>query len=568
MTLILASVFVGVAAGAAVPAATPPAPNATSAAPAAPALVAVYPNPVLADDRGEFVVVAVAPGTDLGGLTVTDGETALALPDRSASGRLTVATDPVVRDLTDDPVVVVPGVLRLANGGERVELRRDGRVLDAVTFPRAPEGAVYRRTPSGWAWRRLGATSFPVRTARDVPARLFVLPDAPGVALDVLRSADRRLWLAGYTLTSARVADALCGAAVRGVDTRVLVELEPVGGMAVSQARLLDRLAGCGVAVRVVGGPGGRYTFHHAKYAVADDRAVVMTENWKPSGVGGRSSRGWGVVVASPDVADALAATFAADAGWRDARPWLAVREVRRFSRVEAPANATYPAVYTPVAVSGVDVEVVVAPDHAEARVVALLDGADESIRAVQVSVGGPDQPFVRALLRAARRGVSVRLLLADAWYVRDHNREVAETLTDAAREEGIPLRVRLAAPRGRYEKIHAKAAVVDDEHVLIGSLNWNNVSARENREVALVLHGEAAARYYARAFDGDWRGGRWRLPVGLVAAAAVLGLVAGGFAVRTIEFDPGREAAVRPGEPDGVVAEVDPDREVPTGPW
>ncbi|MDZ7702080.1 MAG: phospholipase D-like domain-containing protein [Halobacteriales archaeon] len=191
------------------------------------------------------------------------------------------------------------------------------------------------------------------------------------------------------------------------------------------------------------------------------------------------------------------------------------------------------------------------APDNAEARVIALLDGAERTIRVLQVSVGGRDQPFVRALVRAARRGVTVELLLADAWYVRERNRAVADTLNGLARQEGLPLRVRLATPRGRFGKIHAKGAVVDGEHVLLGSLNWNNASARRNREVALVLHGGGAGDYYAAVFDADWQGGRWRLPVGLPAAAALLALAAAAFGRRSIEFEDPERQGVAPVEPE-----------------
>ncbi|MFB6353680.1 MAG: phosphatidylserine/phosphatidylglycerophosphate/cardiolipin synthase family protein [Halobacteriales archaeon] len=549
--VVLLALTVPAAAAGQSPSPTPTPANGAPAGPDAPRLVAVYPNPTFPGDRGEFVVVRVPANTPLGTLALADGETTVGLPDRELAGRVAVATDPVVATLTDAPVVLVPGPLRLANRGEQLVLLGGDGVVDRVSYADAPEGLLYRRTPTGWTWRAPGATSFPVRSGRASSARLFVLPDAPAAVLAPLRDADRRLWLAGYTFTSRRVADVLCAARSRGVDVRVLVELEPVSGMTTVGARRLDRLAGCGVTVRAIGGPRARYAFHHAKYAVVDDRAVVLTENWKPAGVGGRSSRGWGVVLTSPAVADALAETFAADAGWRDARPWRIARRDRRFVPANSPANGTFPAAFTPVAVEDVGVEVVVAPDNAERRTVALLDGARTSIRVIQVSVGGERQPFVRALLRAARRGVSVKLLLAGVWYVREDNRAVAQALNELAREEGLPLDVRLAAPHGRYGKIHAKAAVVDGEHVLLGSLNWNNASARRNREVDVVLHSPAAARYYGRVFDADWQGGRWRVPAGLVVVAAALALAAAGFAARRIEFDPGGDEGVVPA-PDG----------------
>lgn len=160
----------------------PAAPVAAQAT-AGPQIVAVYPNPAYEDDRGEFVVLEIPEGTT-GNLSLSDGETVVTLPDRRPSGRVAVATEPVVRNLTEPPVVLVPGPFRLANSGETVTLRVAGEAVHSVTYARAPEGSIYRSGPDGWHWQRLGATSFPVRTAEDARARLFVLPDAPEAALE------------------------------------------------------------------------------------------------------------------------------------------------------------------------------------------------------------------------------------------------------------------------------------------------------------------------------------------------------------------------------------------------
>jgi phosphatidylserine/phosphatidylglycerophosphate/cardiolipin synthase-like enzyme len=519
---------------------------ATDRAVQTPHIVSIYPNPVYPGDRGEFVVLSLPAENRSPTLTLTDGEDRVTVPtDRS--GRLAVATEVAARNLTDVPVLVADGPLKLANAGEWVALRSDRRELDNVSYPQAPEGELYTETDDGWAWQRLGTTSFPVRRSESAAARLLVLPGAPEAVIEPLRDAQRRLWLAAYTFTSRRIVRVLCAASRRDVDVRVLVEREPVNGLSATSADRLDRLTACGASVQLIGGPRSRYAFHHAKYAIADDRAVVLTENWKPSGTGGRSNRGWGVVVRDERVADALAATFKADSSWRDTEPWSAVRAQHTLTRTAVPANGSYQGGATPVSASGLSVEVLLAPENAEDRVVELLDGATRSIRVIQVAVGGRNQPFVRALVRAARRGVRVRLLLADAWFVREQNRAMADRLNALAREADLPLRARLVTPRSRFGKIHAKGAVVDGEHVLVGSLNWNNASARENREVALLLHGEAAGAYYAAVFDADWQGGRWQVPIGLVAVTAVLVLAAAAFARRSMEFEVADAQRVRP---------------------
>jgi phosphatidylserine/phosphatidylglycerophosphate/cardiolipin synthase-like enzyme len=528
------------------------APGAAAPERTEPSVVAVYPDPVAGGDAGEFVVLDLPAPTDLGDYRLCDGGGCVALPNRSAEGRVAITAAPGrVRDLTETPVLGASSPLGLANGGERVELRRDGRTVDAVRYGRASEGAVYRRTTTDadaasrvWTWRPLGATDQPAVESGPAPVEAFVLPDSPEVVRETLAAADDRLLLAGYTFTSERIADALIDARERGVAVRVLVEGEPVGGASARQAAVLDRLVAAGVEVRAVGGRHARYDYHHAKYAVVDDRALVLTENWKPAGVGGRSSRGWGVVVHDPATASALAATFRADAGWRDARPWSEVRSGQRFERALA-ANGSYPSRIDAERVRAERVRVLVAPDNAGRGVRELLAGANESVSVVQMSLGGADGPFAAALVRAARRGVRVRVLLSGAWYVREDNRAVADRLNARADREELPLTVRLADPGDRFEKIHAKGSVVDGQAVALGSLNWNERAADRNREVVVVLGGEAAADYYGRAFADDWRassegrggeGGR-PVPAGLIGAVGAA-VVAALIVARRSEFE------------------------------
>jgi phosphatidylserine/phosphatidylglycerophosphate/cardiolipin synthase-like enzyme len=526
---------------------TGPAPSPTHASAASagpnettgPRIAAVYPNPVARNDRGEFVVLDVPPETRLGRYALTDGDGDLSLPNVTASGRVAVAAVPArVRNLTDLRVVNATGSVALANAGERIRLVRENDTVASARYREAPEGELGRYDDRGaLAWEPLGTTDRPVVSATGGSVRAFALPDAPDAAVDLLRGADDRILLAGYTFESRRAARALERASERGVDVRVLLEGQPVDGISRRQARLLDSLVEAGVSVDLLGGPHGRYAYHHAKYAVVDDRAVVLTENWKPSGTGGHSSRGWGATVGQPRVVDGLVETFEADADWKGARPWRQARQGRTF-RTTTPGNGSYPSRHDPAQVQVDRTELLVAPDNAGDRVVEALDAATESIDVVQMSVDGPDQRFLRATLRAARRGVDVRILLSSAWYVEEENRRLVERLRERADAEGLPLEAKLASPDGAFEKIHAKGAVVDGETVLLGSLNWNDDSIRKNREVMLLLHGDEVGSYYRSVFESDWGGAdeEFPLPLGIIAAIGGC-VVLAALVARRIEF-------------------------------
>mgnify|MGYP000403939169 CR=1 FL=1 len=504
-----------------------PGPSASDAANSNVFITAIYPNPVTDGDAGEYVVLSAPTETNVTGWTLSDDHSTVRLPNVTVSGRIALSTDPErVANLTDAPVYALDGHLPLANGGENLILGDGQRAVTTVRYTDAPEGELGRVTNGTVTWEPLGTTDFDVRRGDGGRVRTFVLPDAGGLPADVLASAENRISLAAYTFTSQNVAETLLAARDRGVDVRVLVEGGPVGGMTSRQARLLDRLTSGGVQVKAIGGDAARVDHHHAKYAVVDDRAMVLTENWKPAGTGGHSSRGWGVVLSDSAIVDGLVDTFEADAGWHDGIPWREFRESRAFSE-GSPTLSRYPARYTPQRHDATGASLLVAPDNAEEAVIDRLDDAESAIDVVQAGVGGVDQSFVRALQRAAERGVEVRLLLSRAWYSAEENRAVAEQLEQWADRADASLSVRLARPRDRFGKIHAKGVVVDGETVLVGSLNWNDHSARENREVVLAIEGRGPAAYFERVFNDDWTAAVWRLSVGLAALVAVAALLA-----------------------------------------
>ena len=527
-----------------------------SAAAGEPRIVELYPNPTTAENRGEYLVVSLP---ERGNWSLSDGYYDAGIP-ANASGTVTLSTAPnrtasilagdsgtaaavadrrEIRRLTD--------YFPLSASGDRIELRRSGTAVDVVAYDRAREG--YRWRASWDEWRPRGYDPRSPESTADAAVTPFVLPDSPGMPVDPLRSADERLFVAGYTLTSERVADALVAAADRGVRVRVLLEGSPVGGFPARSARLLDRLTAAGVEVRILDGEVERFRFHHPKYAVADDRAVVLTENWKPSGTGGHSNRGWGVVVgggagveggadagdgAGTDrdaaVAADLAALFRADFEARDARPWRAFRADTEFHD-GGRANGSYPTRFdAPAEPAAADVTVLTAPGNAADRIVSRIDAADERVLAVVPRVGGPNDRIVRALRRAADRGVDVHLLLSDAWYDREANRNLSERFADE------PIAVDLAEPRGRFGKVHAKGLVVDDAAV-VGSLNWNPSARTNNREVLLAVENESVADFYARAYAADWRGGGIQLPIAFVGGFGVALAAAGAVARRGIAF-------------------------------
>ncbi|ADJ15544.1 phospholipase D-like domain-containing protein [Halalkalicoccus jeotgali] len=512
--------------------------GSAAGAPTGASIVEIYPNTHHPDNAGEYVVVAFPAESDLAAFSLADGETSTPLGTETVSGTVAFSRTPeTTREMVEYPVYELPERFEMAQSGETIRLRRNSEPVDEATYERAPDGERWILADDGWEWRPRGATEF---DARDLPAEratAFSLPDSPETPIETLRDADERLYLAGYSFHSERALESLIAAHERGVEVRVLVDGTPVGGQSKAEAAALDRLSAAGVEVRVFEGSARRYRYHHPKYAVVDDRALVMTENWKPAGTGGESSRGWGVVVEGEAVATELAAVFEADAGWEDTAPW---DRSLAGTLVEAdPPDGEFADRFEPTTAEVESVRVVTAPDNAEVETLSLLSEAEESIRIQQPTIAR-DHAFLEAAVDAAKRGVEVRILLDSSWYVEEENRELVRWLEDQAEAGGLPIEARLVDSE-RFEKLHAKGVVVDDHTAMVGSLNWNANSVENNREVALIVESEAIAGHFATVFETDWEdggGGRPSLPVGLglgVAAATGGAVLVGS---RVLRFD------------------------------
>ncbi|WP_137289981.1 phospholipase D-like domain-containing protein [Natronorubrum halophilum] len=518
--------------------------TATNATVAAPRIVELYPNPTTQGNVGEYLVLETPPETRLENWTLTDGHTTASLPNETVSGRVAVSTDPdATARLTAHSVLEFEGTLRLAVNGDDLELRNETTTIDTVAYDRAPLAERWYRStdgdrratagssPTTGVWHPRGATCLPVSSADVDEATAFVLPDAPEIPRETIRAADDRLLLAGYTFTSERIAADLVEAAGRGVDVAVLLESSPVGGTPQATESVLETLEAGGVDVRVTGGEGARYRYHHPKYAVADDRVLVTSENWKPSGIGGASSRGWGVRLEDATLAADLATVFRTDyEGW-DTESGATHRERTSFvddEGVESASNAL-PTEHEPATVPLDSAELLVAPDNAEERVIELLAAAEDEILVKQASIAA-DADVLEETIEAARRGVDVKILLDSTWYHEDQNDALAGELERIAADESLSLEVTLVEETDRFEKIHAKGVVIDRETAIVGSANWNENSFENNREVLLALHGETVATYYADVFEADWSGdgGSWRLPFGVtLTTLAALALAA-----------------------------------------
>ncbi|MBM4281265.1 MAG: hypothetical protein FJ137_11085 [Deltaproteobacteria bacterium] len=389
-----------------------------------------------------------------------------------------------------------------------------------------------------------------------------------------LDGAQRSIRVRIYELTNPRIVEALVRAKLRGLDVVIYLEGAPVGGIADQERWLLDRAHKAGIPCYFLGSTPKnpikpRYRFDHSKYVIVDDEKVIIgSENYGRSGVpivNSWGNRGWMVHIQQPQLVAQLKAVWDADlrldqgtplAGdivaidasatdayglpYRD--PSFVPDDSIRRGRYDAPAD--------PVLVDDeMMLELVLSPDtslNEHSAIMGVIERADHTLFIEQNSIRRrwgkknddddtegdvPNLPL-QAVLAAARRGVSVRVLLDSTWYnvQGDEDRDNDNTalfLNNLAAQEGLDLMAKVVnLEETALEKIHTKGVIADpddkDGEVFIGSINWTENSFKGNREVGVVVGHPSVAGYYAKLFRRDWAHSRiYQVPVVVDKATA-----------------------------------------------
>ncbi len=97
-------------------------------------------------------------------------------------------------------------------------------------------------------------------------------------------------------------------------------------------------------------------------------------------------------------------------------------------------------------------------------------------------------------LLNAHNRGVRIRVII-DATAAKNEY-----TKHEILRAAGIPVKV-----ENFGGKMHAKSAVIDDEYLITGSMNWTGAGERGNDENTIIIRSAPLSRQYRAWFQTLW---------------------------------------------------------------
>jgi phosphatidylserine/phosphatidylglycerophosphate/cardiolipin synthase-like enzyme len=151
-----------------------------------------------------------------------------------------------------------------------------------------------------------------------------------------------------------------------------------------------------------------------------------------------------------------------------------------------------------------------------------------------------PDySPLIRSLVSASKRGAKVRVLLNDdkvfggggasandsgddnlfltlqkvgnivnlaPFATKNTNQDTVDYLNELAECDNLSLEARIVdIQQLEITYIHNKGILVDDDQVLVSSINGTRNSIMNNREVGVQLTSKPASKYYSGAFNFDW---------------------------------------------------------------
>ncbi|MEJ5199867.1 MAG: phospholipase D-like domain-containing protein, partial [Anaerolineae bacterium] len=408
-----------------------------------------------------------------------------------------------------------------------------------------------RRTQyPGWSLERFFRPQVAVEEAN---LMVIVAPDHSYAALRaLLEAAQESILFEGYTFDSAPLGELLAARARAGVQVTLLLDGSPVGGVTDQQRWIVQQIAEAGGRVYYLRankatGAHKRYLYQHGKFWVLDGRlALIGSENPGPESFpdddkadGTRGRRGVYLATDARSVVAGLLDYMAADIApgrhgdvwaWEASDPVLGAPPPGFIPSYESGGTFYKPQKPQPLQLQDVfTFQLISAPEQALRTQDGLLGliaqaGRGDTLLIEQLyehtwwgaetsNVADDPNPQLEAYLAAARRGARVRVLLDP--YFDDlssprSNQRTVEYLNALAAVEGLDLEARRRNPTG--QGIHNKmilAQVGGRGWVIVGSLNGGEVSAKLNREMALLVGSDEAYDYLADVFWYDW-GARW----------------------------------------------------------
>ena len=356
-------------------------------------------------------------------------------------------------------------------------------------------------------WAAVGngytAKSFADTKTVSADVKPFTFPECGGKpVLESLMGATKSVKISIYMLTSAYVGSVLTDLEKKGVDVQLILENKPLGYE--QDGGLLKTIVDAGAEVKFIGGGTyDRYSYVHNKYAIIDDKEVIITsENWTDGNISTKGNRGWGAVVYGKEFASQMNEFFMNDWKFNDdfllfdkKYPDVTAKTLPTVSTVESYVNSVD---YAPKTYENVGTSIYMSPDNTFKALMYLIENADTRVYTEQMDIGSSFRTFattspLSAMIKASDRGVDARFMVT-----KDKNVDFIEKLNTETNVKSAGM------TRSGYQTMHNKGVIIDDT-VWVSSVNWTDNAFMNNRECGLYLQSKEITQFYLDSYMSDW---------------------------------------------------------------
>jgi cardiolipin synthase A/B len=309
--------------------------------------------------------------------------------------------------------------------------------------------------------------------------RLIVLPDDTASAIiDPIESARHTLNIRMFLFTDPALLNAVITARHRGVLVRVMLNPARRDGSSDNEVARAALLA-AGVSVR---DSSSDFAVTHQKSMVIDNSVgFIESLNWETRDL--TQTRDYAVETTHKLEVAEMVRCF--DADWAE-RPF----------------------------VPRADSKLIWCPNNGRQRIADFIDGARETLWLQNERY--QDMVIIERLVRAARRGVRVRIMSRALHKLK--SRKLFEGVSGLRIVHDVGAKVRIL----KNLKLHGKIMIADDERAIVGSINLSPGSFDERRELAIETSSEHVVRRLVKTAEHDWDHSR-KLPLSDEAVLADL---------------------------------------------
>lgn len=284
---------------------------------------------------------------------------------------------------------------------------------------------------------------------------LIIEPDmgrAP--ILSAIANTKSSINLVMYGFTDTQFLNTLIEAKKSGKKVNILLEPQPYQA-ADENTFAIKRFQNANVNLQW---PNPQYKLTHQKTFLLDQRqALIMTFNLTNSSF--KNQRNFALLITDPGMINEIQNVFIAD--WQ-----------HKNISVHHP-------------------NLIWSPNNSREKILELIRSAKSDIKIYAQNIS--DYQTIGALAKAARAGVSVKILMAPT--AKKSYSKKFNYLTKAG------VKINFDAPY----IIHAKVMIIDNKLAVIGSTNLTRASINDNRELSVITRDAKVIQALNRTFDADW---------------------------------------------------------------